>query len=393
MSATIVTVEDLRRLARRRLPRMLFDYIEGGAETEASVRANLKAFADVMLRPQVLVDVSSRSLAANVAGSELALPILLSPVGLAGVAGPEAEVWAARAAASRGTVSVVSTASSVSLEKVSVSVDRPQWFQLYPWGDRPAVEAMIGRARRCGYDVMVVTVDVPVTGGRERDARNGMTIPPRPSPGNVIDLALHPRWLTRLALGPRINFANLIEPGSRKNGLVTLAQRHAALINPSHTWTDLRWMRDLWPGKVVAKGITNAPDALRAVEVGCDGVLVSNHGGRQLDHVPGTLQILPEVVAAVGDRVSVLLDGGIRRGTDIVKALALGADAVMVGRPWLYGAAALGQKGVQRAIDILADELDRTLTLMGKPAVADLSPADVRLRAGFSFTNGDALQP
>lgn len=385
-----INVDQLRRQARRRLPRMLFDFIEGGAEDERTLHANREAFDLVHLRPRVLVDVAARSTRTTVVGQELDLPVVLAPVGLARIAGPAGELAAARAAASAGTVSVVSTASSVSLEDVAAATDAPQWFQLYPWGDRNEVTTMIARARSAGYTVMVVTVDVPITGARERDLRNGMTVPPRPTLGNIADLALHPRWLASLAFGPAINFANLAgQSDTGPKNVVSLAQRHTTLVNPGHTWEDLRWMRDLWPGKVVLKGVTCAQDAARAVDSGCDGVVVSNHGGRQLDQLPGTLQVLPEIVRAVGNDVDVLLDGGVRRGTDVVKALALGAKAVLVGRPWVYGLAASGDRGVRRALEIFADEIDRTLALVGVADVRQLSTSDVRLAAGFELLDAD----
>lgn len=389
MRHRVANVDDLRRLAQRRLPRMLFDYIEGGAESESTVRANRAAFEQVRFRPRVLVDVSERSLRVSVAGETLDQPVILAPIGLAGVAAARAELSAARAAAAAGTVSVVSTASSVSLESVARAAERPQWFQLYPWGDRDAVTAMIGRAKTAGYSVMVVTVDVPVTGGRERDIRNGMTIPPRPSLASVLDLAVHPRWLARLAFGPPINFANLSEtPNPQRRNVATLARRHASLINPGHTWSDFAWMRDLWDGKVFVKGITCAQDARLAVQHGCDGVIVSNHGGRQLDYVPATLQILPEVVDAVGAQTDVILDGGVRRGTDVVKAMALGAKAVMVGRPWLYGAAVQGTVGVTRVLDMLREETDRALTLLGCVDVAAVNADRLRVPRAFQCDGG-----
>lgn len=387
MAKEAINIDHLRELAQRRLPRMLYDFVEGGAEDERSMRANRLGFDAVHLRPRVLVDVAQRSLGTTVAGRRLDLPVLLAPVGLARIAGPAGELAAARAAAAAGTVSVVSTASSVSLEEIAAQADAPQWFQLYPWGDRDEVTRMIGRAKSAGYDVMVVTVDVPITGARERDLRNGMTVPPRPTARNVVNLMAHPRWLARLAFGPPINFANLADnAGSGRKDVVSLAKRHTSLVNPGHTWDDLRWMRDLWPGKVLLKGVTSPHDAVLAVEHGCDGVIVSNHGGRQIDQVPGTIQVLPEIVHAVGRRADVLLDGGVRRGTDVVKALALGASAVLVGRPWVYGLAAAGERGVTRALDIFTDEIDRTLALIGVSDVRQLSAENVSLAPDFALS-------
>lgn len=373
----VVTIDDLRKVARRRLPRMLFDFVDGAAEDETSMHANEAAFKKVRLRPRLLRDVSVRGQRVNVLGEDIALPVMLAPVGLARIAGMGGELSAARAASAARTVSVVSTAASVSLENIAKVVDRPQWFQLYPWGNREAIESMMKRAWTSGYRVMVVTVDVPITGGRERDVRNGMTVPPRPSLVNVLDLARHPAWLTRLAVGSPITFANLAAD-EREEGVVSLAKRHASLINPGHTWEDLGWMRDQWQGKVVLKGVTCVEDARLARQHGCDGIVVSNHGGRQLDEMPGTLEVLPEIAQAVGNDLDVLLDGGVRRGTDVVKALALGAKAVLVGRPWVYGLAADGERGISKALDILREEIDRTLALMGRTDVSELDRSDVR---------------
>jgi isopentenyl diphosphate isomerase/L-lactate dehydrogenase-like FMN-dependent dehydrogenase len=388
LAKQFINIDDLRKRARRRLPRMLFDFIEGGAEDEHTLRSNRQGFELVRLRPRVLVDVAERSLRTTVAGETLSLPVLLAPVGLARIAGPAGELAAARGATKAGTVSVVSTAASATIEEVARVSERPQWFQLYPWGDRDSVTSMIERAKRAGYTTMVVTVDVPITGARERDLYNGMTVPPKPTLRNLADLARHPRWLASLAFGPPINFANLAgESGAGRTNVVSLARRHERLVNPGHTWEDLRWMRDLWPGKVLLKGVTCGEDAVLAVDAGCDGVVVSNHGGRQTDHVPATIQVLPEVVHAVGDRIDVLLDGGVRRGTDVVKALALGAKAVLVGRPWVYGLAADGDRGVGRALEIFAEEIDRTLALLGVADVQDLRPANVRLDRAFGLAS------
>lgn len=390
MRARAINIDDLRATARRKLPRMLFDFIEGGAEDESTIRANRRAFDAVYLRPRVLVDVASRSLRTVVAGQDIELPVLLAPAGLARIAGRGGESAAARAAAAAGTVSVVSTASSVSLEEIAASTDRPQWFQLYPWGNRDEVTTMIGRAKSAGYSVMVVTVDVPITGARERDLRNGMTVPPQPTLKNLFDLLAHPRWLANLAFGPRISFANLAEQsGVGKKGVLSLARHHEKLVNPGHTWDDLRWMRDLWPGKVFLKGVTNAEDAELAMQAGCDGVIVSNHGGRQIDQVPGTLQVLPGIVQAVSGRADVLLDGGVRRGSDVVKALSLGAKAVLVGRPWLYGLAAAGERGVSRVLEIFAEEIDCTLALLGIADVRRLSTDNISLRPEFALLTPD----
>jgi isopentenyl diphosphate isomerase/L-lactate dehydrogenase-like FMN-dependent dehydrogenase len=375
-------VADLRERARRRLPRMVFDFVDGGAEDEATVRENRRAFADVAFRPRVLVDVSDRPQAVRVLGQDLAMPVILGPTGLARMVDPAGEAAAAVAAERFGTVSVVSSGSSVSFEDVAAAVSAPQWFQLYPWGDRRTIEALIGRAQDCGYRAMVVTVDVPVVGAREKDLRNGLTVPPRVDARTGWDVLSHPAWLARLATSPKVTFANFtgLVPAARgTSGLATATQ---GLLNPGHTWADLEWMVRRWRGPVLLKGVLTAEDAQRAVELGCAGVVVSNHGGRQADCLPGALDVLAEVVDAVGDRVDVLLDGGVRRGTDVVKALALGARACMTGRPWLYGLAAGGPAGVERVLGVLREEIDRTLALIGRPGVAALDRSAVCVRPG-----------
>jgi len=365
---------------------MVFEFIDGGAEDESTIRENRRGFNDLAFRPRILVDVSRRSQEVTVLGQHLSMPLLLAPTGLSRVAGRDGERAAARAAAACGTVSVVSTAASVSLEDVAAATPQPQWFQLYPWGDRTVIAALIERARRLGYTAMVVTADVPVVGGRERDLRTGMTVPPRVSPRTAYDVLRHPRWVSELLTGPRITFANLTDlyPHlGRSAG--SLAKQSMRLLNAAHTWEDLAWMKDTWGGPTVLKGVMCGEDAALAVDHGCDAVIVSNHGGRQCDHLPATIDVLAEVVGAVGGRAQVLLDGGVRRGSDVVKALALGADACLVGRPWLYGLATGGEAGVVQALEMLRTEIDRTLALVGRPGVGDLDPSVLRHRRGSGW--------
>jgi len=379
--APALTLEDLRARARRRLPRMVFEFIDGGAEDESTIAENRRGFGDLTFRPRVLVDVSRRSQEVTVLGQHLSMPVLLAPTGLSRVAGRAGERAAARAAAACGTVSVVSTAASVSLEDVAAATPQPQWFQLYPWGDRAVINSLIERARGLGYTAMVVTADVPVVGGRERDLRTGMTVPPRVSPRTAYDVLRHPRWVGELLTGPRITFANLTDLYPHLGrGAGSLAKQSVKLLNAAHTWEDLAWMKETWGGPTVLKGVMCGEDAALAVDHGCDAVIVSNHGGRQCDHLPATIDVLAEVVGAVGGRAQVLLDGGVRRGSDVVKALALGADACLVGRPWLYGLATGGEAGVVQALEILRTEIDRTLALVGRPGVDELDPSVLRRR-------------
>jgi isopentenyl diphosphate isomerase/L-lactate dehydrogenase-like FMN-dependent dehydrogenase len=379
-----VTIADLRAAARRRLPRMVFDFVDGGAEDELTRDDNEAAFKRLKFRPRVMVDVSERPQEVTVLGRRLAMPVVLGPTGLIRMVRHEGELAAAAAAQAFGTVSVQSSGSSVSLEDVAASVAAPQWFQLYPWGDRKTVENLIDRAKHSGYEAMVVTVDVPVVGAREKDLRNGLTVPPEVSPRTGWDLARHPAWLAGLLSHPKPTYANFTGLMPDAKGTSGLAAHTNGLLNPAHTWRDLEWMIARFDGPVLLKGVMTAEDARMAVEVGCRGVAVSNHGGRQADSVPASLDMLPEVVAEIGHEADVLLDGGVRRGGDVVKALALGAKACLVGRPWVYGLAAGGMPGVERVLQILHDEIDRTLALIGRPGVDSL---DVSALATSSATS------
>lgn len=360
----VISVAGLRELARRRVPRMVFDFIDGGAEDETTLRRNRQAFDDVELVSRALVDVQSRDTSATVLGTRLPAPIVLGPAGLASLAAPGGEATAARAAGRRGLPFVLSTAGSSSIEEVAEAASGPLWFQLYLWRDRDLTASLVDRALRAGYDVLCLTVDVPMSGQRERDLRHGFTIPPRVTLRNAIDVARHPRWARHVLGGPPITFGNFVD-GGISSDVVTLGQLVNSQLNPTATWDDASWLRARWPGRMVVKGIVDADDARRAADVGVDGLVVSNHGGRQLDGAPATLAVLPEIVAAVGDRVEVLIDGGIRRGTDVIKALGLGARACLVARPYMYGLAAGGEAGVLRCLDLLVAEIDRAMALLG----------------------------
>jgi isopentenyl diphosphate isomerase/L-lactate dehydrogenase-like FMN-dependent dehydrogenase len=371
------SIRELRTAARRRIPRPVFDFIDGGAEDERTLCANSSDFGRLTFRPNALVDVSVRDQRTTVLGEPVASPVLLGPCGLARLAHRDGELAAARAAAEFGTVFALSTASSISIERVAAAGPGPRWFQLYVWTDRDATRQLVERARRAEYQALCFTIDVPLSGQRERDLRNGMTIPPRPAPRTVLHWARHPRWVQQALLGDPITFGNFLGQAA-SNSAVSLGSLVNSQLNPSMCWDDLRWLRDLWDGPLVIKGIMSAADARRAVDLGADAVVVSNHGGRQLDGLPSTISVLPEVVAAVGVDADVYLDGGVRRGSDVVKALALGARACLVGRPWMYGLASGGQSGVSHALRILSAEIDRTLALIGVTCVADLTPDVLR---------------
>ena len=377
--ARAVTIDDLRRRARRRLPRAVFDFVAGGAGDEVTIARNRAAFERLAFQPRVLVDVTKRDQATSVLGVPLATPVLTAPTGMAGLSWPKGELVAARAAHEAGTVYTLSTHSSCSIEEVAEGAAGPLWFQLYVWRNRDLTRSFVERAHRAGYRALVLTVDVPIPSTRERDVRNGFTIPPRVTVWNAIDTLRRPGWIRRVLLGPRLTLANLVgAPGAPRADLVTLGGVANRQIDPSVGWTDLAWFRSLWSGPLVLKGVLSVADARRAVEHGVDGLIVSNHGGRQLDGAPASLAVLPEIAEAVGARVEVLLDGGVRRGTDVVKALALGARAVMIGRSYLYGLSAGGEAGVTRVFQILRGQIDETLALVGVPRVVDLDRSILR---------------
>ncbi|MGE0307231.1 MAG: alpha-hydroxy acid oxidase [Acidimicrobiia bacterium] len=361
----------MRESARRRLPRAVFDYIDGGAEDETTLDRNSSAFGAYQLRARVLVDVSTRSLATTVCGLPLDLPFLIAPTGLSGMVHPDGELGGMRAALRHGTSLILSTAASYSMEEITRATGTAPWFQLYPTPVRDLSGALLDRAAAVGCPAAVVTVDCPIVGRRERDLRNGAALPPQPSLSNIVSLARHPRWVAGIVRGKRATMKNF-EPDAGVVEAATLAARSLRLLDPSLTWDALSWIRDRWSGPLLVKGLMHPDDAREAVSRGADGVIVSNHGGRQLDGAMGTMEALGPVVDAVADRCDVLIDGGIRRGVHLVKALALGAKACLIGRPWLYGLAHGGTAGVDQTIEILSSELDRALALLGVPSVDQL---------------------
>ena len=371
----VLNIEDLRRAAKRRLPRVVFDYIDGGAEDEWTLRANSRAFEAVTLRPRCAVAVPSCDLRTVVLGASLPMPLILAPVGSSRLIHPRGEEAAAHAAGAAGIPYVLSTFSGCLLEDVAAASSAPLWYQLYLAGGRDCALPALDRAKAAGFSALVVTIDTAVAGMRERDFRNGVKEllggKMRSMLPFVSQLLVKPRWLAGFfADGGLMKFPNIVVPGK---GPMLYADVTAALEQSVVSWEDLEWIREAWTGPIVIKGIHTAEDARRAVDEGADALVVSNHGGRQLDRVAPSLQMLPEVVAAVGDRIEVLFDGGIRRGSDIIKALCLGARAVLVGRAYAYGLGAAGEAGVARAIEILRADLVRTLKLLGCASVGELA--------------------
>ena len=376
----VVNIADLRRLAQRRLPRLAFDYIDGAADDEITLRENSLAFQRVTFRPRSAVATSTADLRTEVLGNTLDLPFLLAPVGSSRLFYPRGEVAAAKAAGAAGTVYILSTLSGCRLEDVRAATRGPAWYQVYLVGGREIASAGIARAQAAGFNALVLTIDTAVSGQRERDVRNG--VKELVSGGLweklpfVPQVLAKPRWLAAfLADGGLMNFPNVVLP----DGPMGYADVGAALAQSVVTWTDLRWIRDLWKGPIVIKGVHTGEDARQAIGAGAQALVVSNHGGRQLDGVPATLRALPEVLEAVDGRAEVLIDGGIRRGGDVAKALCLGAKAVLVGRAYAYGLAAAGEAGVARAIEILRTELVRTLKLLGCESTAALDRSYVNV--------------
>jgi L-lactate dehydrogenase (cytochrome) len=378
----VVNIEDLRRAAKRRLPRSVFDYIDGGADAEITLRANCEAFEQVLFRPRSAVKTPGCDLRTTVLGTPIAFPFILAPVGSSRMFYPRGEEHAARAAGAAGTIYTLSTLSGCRCEDVRQACSGTAWYQLYLAGGRDVAMAGIERARKAGFSALVVTIDTAVSGMRERDLRNGVKelvgggIRMLPYVGQVLT---KPGWLVGfLADGGLMKFPNVVIPDQ---GPMPYTDVGAALEQSVVTWSDLRWIRDQWQGPIVVKGVHIGEDARRAVDEGADAVVVSNHGGRQLDGVPGTLQVLPEVVAAVNGRIEVLIDGGVRRGSDVVKALCLGARGVLIGRAYAYGLGAFGGPGVARAIDILRADMVRTMKLLGCESVAALDASYVDVPA------------
>lgn len=372
----LVSVADYRDAARRALPKMVWAYLDGGAEDERTLRRNRDAFTDWLLRQRVLTGHGAVDISASVAGEALDLPVLLAPTGLTGLAHWSGEPAAAQAAERAGTRLCLSTASSYSLEEVAGATSQDHWFQLYPWGDE-FMDSMIDRARGCGYRTLVITVDVPVQGNRIGERRTGMGHPPILTPARILDAAVRPRWWYGLLRHQRMTMASVTAVRGAAGAMESVALQNRRM-RPDLTWAHVAALRARWDGPVYLKGILDPDDARRAVdEVGANGVVVSNHGGRQLNGVPSSLEALPGIVAAVGDRAQVLLDSGVRCGADVVTACALGACAVLIGRPYIYGLAVGGGTGVASVLEILAAEIRQTLTLMGVGSLRELTPADL----------------
>jgi L-lactate dehydrogenase (cytochrome) len=373
------TYADFRRIARRRVPTMVFDFVDGGADGELTLDANRRAFEQIVFEPRWMSDVSKIDLTTTVLGEQLSMPYLLAPAGLASVVHKDGELAVARAAAKANTIFCISTGSTYSLEEIAAAAPTAKlWFQLYLWKSEEVVSGLIQRAKATGCRALVLTIDVPAVGKRERDLTNGMSLPPRIRPSNILDAAWRVRWLSHFITGNEITFGNLrgIAAGDDASTVGEYTSRE--LVDPSVTWERLDWLRRQWDGPLVIKGVLSVNDALECVRRGADAVYVSNHGGRQLDSVSGAASALPAIVDAVNGRAEIFVDGGVRRGEDVVKARALGATAALSGRPWFFALAADGQDGVERMLDIMRADISRTLSLLGVPRFSDVNRSAIR---------------
>jgi len=370
----IACIEDLRALARRKVPKAFFEYADGGSYNEETLRANRAALEPIKLRQRVMVDVSERSLATTIIGQKVSAPFALAPIGLCGMQYGNGEILSAQAAEEAELPFILSTMSINSIEQVAEATTKPFWFQLYVIRDRGFSKDILARAAKAGCNALVLTVDLQVLGQRHRDIRNGMTVPPQIRLKNIIDMATKPEWVFSILTGKSKTFGNLAGHVKGMDDVTSLAQWTNSQFDPALNWKDVDWIKKVWPGKLIIKGLLDVEDAKTAVKLGADAIVVSNHGGRQLDGAPSSISVLPAIAQAVGSDTEVLFDGGIRSGSDMLRALALGAHACLIGRAYIYGLGAGGKAGVAKAIDILKKELSVAMALTGTTRVSDIGP-------------------
>jgi len=368
----IADVEEMRRIARRRVPRMFYDYVDSGSWTEGTYRANETAFRKIGLRQRVAVDLTTRSLASTMIGQPVSMPVALAPTGLTGMVHPDGEIIAARVCEALGVPFTLSTMSICSIEDIAERVTKPFWFQLYVMRDRDFVHRLIDRAKAAQCSALVLTLDLQILGIRHKDVRNGLSVPPRPTVANMLNVLSKPGWLIGMAGTPRRTFRNIAGHVEGVTDMSKLSAWTAEQFDTSLSWDDVNWIRDRWGGKLILKGVLDPQDAERAVKTGADALIVSNHGGRQLDGAPAAIDALPDVVAAVGDRMEVHLDSGIRSGQDVLKALALGAKGTYIGRAYLYGLGAYGEAGLRRVLEMIRTELDLSMAFCGRRSIAEI---------------------
>jgi L-lactate dehydrogenase (cytochrome) len=370
----VTCIEDLREIARHKVPRMFFDYAESGSYAEETLHANRRDLEAILLRQKILVDVSKRSTATQILGKPAAVPLALAPIGLCGMQRGNGEILAAKAAQTAGIPFCLSTMSVCSIEDVAEEVSEPFWFQLYVMRDRKFIRALVERARVAKCSALVLTVDLQVLGQRHRDIKNGLSVPPKMKLANLIDIATKPGWIVSVLRAKRRNFGNVVGHAQGVGDNTSLAEWIAGQFDPALSWADVKWVRSIWKGPLILKGILDVEDAKIAVEHGADAIVVSNHGGRQLDGAPSSIWALPKIAEAVGQKVEVLFDGGVRSGQDVMRALALGAKACMIGRAYIYGLGARGEEGVGEAIGFIRRELETTMALTGVNKISEIGP-------------------
>jgi L-lactate dehydrogenase (cytochrome) len=370
--APILEIADLKNLARRRVPKLFFDYADSGSYTESTYRANESDFSRIKLRQRVLVDMTNRSLETTMIGEKVKMPVALSPTGLTGMQHADGEMLAAKAAEKFGVPFTLSTMSICSIEDVASVTTRPFWFQLYVMRDRDFIANLIERARAAKCSALVLTADLQILGQRHKDLRNSLSAPPRLTPRHLFQMAMRPRWCWNMLQTNRRTFRNIQGHAKNVSDLSSLGAWTAEQFDPKLSWADVEWIKKQWGGKLIIKGILDVEDARMAAETGADAIIVSNHGGRQLDGAHSSIAMLPKIVDAVGDKIEVHVDGGIRSGQDVLKAIALGAKGTYIGRPFLYGLGAMGEQGVTKALEIIAKEMDVTMALCGKRQLADV---------------------
>jgi len=371
---TLITcIEDLRRLAKRRVPRMFYDYADSGSWTESTYRANEEDFRKLKFRQRVAVDLNNRSLRSTMVGQEVAMPVALAPTGLTGMQHADGEILAARAAEQFGVPFTLSTMSICSIEDVAAHTTKPFWFQLYVMKDRDFINRLIDRAKAARCSALVLTLDLQVLGQRHKDLRNGLSAPPRLTIANMLNMATRPRWCAGMLGTSRRQFGNIVGHAQSVSDMSSLSSWTSQQFDPSLSWNDVEWIKNRWGGKLIIKGIMDAEDARLAASSGADALIVSNHGGRQLDGAPSSIAALPGIVEAVGKQIEVHMDGGIRSGQDVLRALALGARGVYIGRPFLYGLGAMGEAGVMRCLEIIRNELDISMAFCGKRDIQQVS--------------------
>src|SRR5437763_16004353 len=368
----ITCIEDLRQLHKRRVPKAFFDYADRGSYTEDTLRANSEDLQQIKFRQRILVDVSKRDLSTTILGEPAAMPLILAPVGLLGMQHGDGEIYACRAAQAAGIPFTQSTRSICSIEEIAAAVQKPFWFQLYVMKDRGFIKALIERAIAAKCSALVLTVDLQVLGQRHQDIKNGMTVPPEWSLAKLIDFASKPAWVAGVLRGKRRSFGNIVGHVKGTEDLSKLSEWTASQIDTTLTWKDIDWIRSIWPGKLILKGILDVEDAEEAAKTGANALVVSNHGGRQLDGAPSSIEALPEIVDSIGSKMEVMFDSGIRSGQDVMRALALGAKSCMIGRAYVHGLGAFGGPGVAKAIDIIRNELSTTMGLCGVNTIAEI---------------------